>query len=240
MRAQYKSGFVEKIDILILCGGIGSRLQSIINDRPKGMALIEGRPFLDILVEDLLKQGFQNITFCVGHLKEQIINHYKFRKDAVFKFSEEDTPLGTGGAIKNACPKINHNLIIVINGDSLCKVNFSDFIKFHFNQESAATFVLANPQDRCDGGTVLIDDSSRIHSFLEKTSNKSLCKEFINAGIYILDLNRISFSGLNTPFSLEYDIFPKLVKEHACYGFLVDSELTDIGTPERYLKANNA
>ena len=234
-----KSKLTAKIDVLILCGGAGSRLRPLISDRPKGMALIGGRPFLDILVDDLLKQGFQRIIFCVGHLKEQIIEHFKSRKDVDFQFSEEDVPLGTGGAVKNALPRIHSNTILVLNGDSICTVNFIELILFHYDQASSATFVLADPQGRHDAGIVLIDDSNKVQSFLEKTSSSSSCKGFINAGIYLLQLDNLLFSRIKSPFSLEHDIFPVLAKDYACYGFVVDSELVDIGTPERYLKANH-
>ena len=234
-KGEYRSAV--EIDVLILCGGYGSRLQPLIKDRPKGMALIGGRPFLDILVDDLLRQGFQSIIFCVGYLKEQIIEHYKLRKDANFQFSEENTPLGTGGAVKNALTLVKSNVILVINGDSICKVNFSDLIHFHYQQMSSATFVLSNPHDRYDGGTVCIDGSNKIHYFLEKKSNQSSFKSLINAGIYLLDLERFSLSEENSPFSLEHNIFPNIVCECPCYGFVVDSDLIDIGTPERYLKA---
>ena len=100
------SNTTAEIDVLVLCGGVGSRLHPLISDRPKGMALIGGRPFLDILVEDLLKQGFRRIIFCVGHLKEQIIARYKSRDDAEYLFSQEDVPLGTGGAVQNALPLV--------------------------------------------------------------------------------------------------------------------------------------
>lgn len=234
-----RSRLVAKVDVLILCGGTGSRLQPLISDRPKGMALVGGRPFLDILVENLLKQGFQRIVFCVGHLKEQIIERYKLRNDADFQFSEEEVLLGTGGAIKNALSLIKSNPILVVNGDSICAVNFGQLIQFHFSQKSSATFVLTNPKGRYDGGIVLIDDSNRVQSFLEKTSDPSLRKGYINAGIYLLELENLLFSKMKSPFSLEYDIFPNLTKNCECYGFVVDSELVDIGTPERYLKANN-
>ncbi len=228
-----------EIDVLVLCGGAGSRLRPLISDRPKGMALIGGRPFLDILVDDLLKQGFRRIIFCVGHLKEQIIERYQSRNDAEFYFSEEDVLLGTGGAIQNALSMVQSNPVLVLNGDSICSVNFSDLLLFHCANASSATFVLTYPQDRYDGGIVFIDGRNKVQSFLEKASSKPPFDGYINAGIYLLKLESLIFSSLKPPFSLEYDIFPTLTKGNACYGFVVESELVDIGTPERYLKANN-
>ena len=228
-----------EIDVLILCGGAGSRLRPLISDRPKGMALIGRRPFLDILVDDLLKQGFRHIIFCVGHLKKQIIERYKPRNDAEFYFSEEDVPLGTGGAIQNALSMVQSNPVLVLNGDSICPVNFGELLQFHCAKASSTTFVLTLPEDRYDGGIVFIDGHNKVQSFLEKTSSKLAFDGYINAGIYLLELESLAFSDVKPPFSLEYDIFPNLTKGNSCYGFVVDSKLVDIGTPERYLKANN-
>ena len=227
-----------EIDVLVLCGGAGSRLHPLISDQPKGMALIGQRPFLDILVDDLLKQGFRRIIFCVGHLKEQIIEHFKSRNDAEFYFSEEDVLLGTGGAIQNALAMVQSNPVLVLNGDSICPVNFGELLQFHCAKESSTTFVLTLAQDRDDGGIVFIDGRNKVQSFLEKTSSKTAFNGYINAGIYLLELESLVFSGLKPPFSLEYDIFPTMMKGNSCYGFVVDSKLVDIGTPERYLKAN--
>jgi NDP-sugar pyrophosphorylase family protein len=239
MLINNRSKATAEIDVLVLCGGAGSRLRPLISDRPKGMALIEGRPFLDILVDDLLKQGFERIIFCVGHLKEQIIDHFKSRNDANFIFSEEDVLLGTGGAIQNALSIVQSNSVLILNGDSICSVNFGELLQFHCAKASSATFVLTDPQERYDGGIVIIDGCDKVQSFLEKTSSKTPFDGYINAGIYLLELAGLEFSGLKPPFSLEYDIFPTLTKGNSCYGFVVESKLVDIGTPERYLKVNN-
>jgi len=237
---DYMPKISSETDVLILCGGAGSRLRPLIYDRPKGLATISGRPFLDILVENLLRQEFRRFIFCVGHLKEQIIEHFKYRTDAEYFFSEENFSLGTGGATHKALILTQSNPILVVNGDSFCNFNFKEMLQFHNTKESAATFIITKPRQRNDGGTVRIDKSNKIISFEEKKPNVALNDLFINAGIYLLKLESLKFLGLRPPFSLEYDIFPKLIKNNSCFGFIVDSDLIDIGTPERYLKANNA
>jgi NDP-sugar pyrophosphorylase family protein len=233
-----RSKIIPDIDVLILCGGYGRRLQPMVPDRPKGMALIRGRPFLDILVEKLLNSGFKRIIFCVGHLKEQIINRFKLRNDAKFLFSEESFPLGTGGAVENALSLVCSDSILVLNGDSICDVNYNKFIQFHYAKNSSATFVLTNRQERDDGGNVIIDEKNRIQSFQEKKNDGKESNIFINAGVYLLELNNLRSSQLKPPFSLEYDLFPFLTRTKACYGFVIKSQLVDIGTPERYILAN--
>ncbi len=226
------------IDALILCGGLGSRLHPVISDRPKGLAPVGGKPFLDILIEDLLQQGIRRIIFCVGHLKEQIIGRYKVRDDAEYLFSQEDIPLGTGGAVQNALSLVRSDPFLVMNGDSLCRIDFRKFYSFHRAKAAIASFVLTQAGDRYDGGVVCLDEMQRIRFFLEKANVGDQRGRFINAGIYLMQQGDMELQHIAPPFSLESDVFPALVKAKSCFGFVVGSRLVDIGTPERYRKAN--
>lgn len=228
---------IATVDVVILCGGLGSRLRSVISDRPKGLAPLGGKPFMDILVDDLVRQGFRRVIFCVGHMKEQIISSYKNRNDADYLFSQEDVPLGTGGAVHNALPLISSNPFLVINGDSLCSVEFEKFYLFHQAKASIASLVLTQTDERYDGGVVCLDESQKVRYFLEKSQAKIHYGSFINAGIYLLQQESVELQHFASPFSLEYDVFPTLVNTKPCYGFIVGGPLVDIGTPERYLKA---
>ena len=237
MSDNHMRDILAKVDVLILCGGFGSRLSSVNPDRPKGLAPVGGKPFLDILVEDLVQQGFQRIIFCVGHLKEQIIDRYNTRKDAEYLFSQEDIPLGTGGAVQNAFPLIHSNPVLVMNGDSLCPLDFAKFYQFHLDKSAAASLVLAAQHGRCDGGAVCLDDKQQVQSFAEK-SKVPTSECFINSGIYLFQTDAIDLPRLAPPFALEYDVLPALVRSRPCFGFVVSSELVDIGTPERYSRVN--
>ena len=192
---------------------------------------------MDILVEDLVRQGLRRIILCVGHLKEQIIARYSHRDEAEFLISQEDVPLGTGGAVRNALPLIRSNPFLVMNGDSLCRVEFDKFYRFHLDKSAAASLVLTAPDSRHDAGTVRLNKAQQIQSFAEKTAPHG-AERFVNAGIYLLQAGSVGLQHLAPPFSLEYDVFPALVKEKPCFGFVVSSRLVDIGTPERYSKAN--
>ena len=228
---------LAQIDVLILCGGLGSRLRPVIADRQKVLAPVGGRPFLEILVEDLLQQGFRRIIFCVGHMKEQIIESYRDRREAEYLFSDEDIPLGTGGAIQKALSLVRSNTFLVMNGDSCCPINFDEFYRFHLDKSAVISLVLAAVCGREDGGTVLLDESRQIRSFKEK-SKSSDNESFINAGIYLVQLDTIDLRKMAPPFSLEYDVLPGFVKEKSCFGYITKSQLVDIGTPERYWRAN--
>ncbi|MFZ3059395.1 MAG: nucleotidyltransferase family protein [Candidatus Methanoperedens sp.] len=227
---------IKEIDVVILCGGLGTRLRPIVSDCPKVLAKIGEKTFLDILIDSLTKQGFNNIILCVGYLKGQIKNHFDCDKDYNIMFSEEKEPLGTGGALKKARSLIISNPFMVMNGDSICKIDFRKFYDFHVNKKALLSMALVRTKAAQDFGSVILDDSQRITSFMEKVVSKDEC--LINAGIYLMQKDVFSYMPDENRFSLEYDFFPKLI-EDKCFGFTINSELIDIGTPERYEKAIN-
>ena len=224
---------LAKIDVVILCGGLGTRLRQINEDLPKVLMPFAGRTFLDMLIESLLPFGFKRFVLCVGHLKEKVRAHFRERNYEVV-FSEEEELLGTGGAVKNAAPMITGKCFLVMNGDSICPVDFSLFYDFHMQKGGIASLVLVEAQPGQDYGAVKVDDDSRVISFREKNE----CRQtmLINGGIYFM--NRDIFDNMpdDARFSLEYDLFPKIIPV-GCYGFQTSSEVIDIGTPERYVQA---
>ncbi len=225
---------LREIDVVILCGGLGTRLRPVILDRPKVLAKIGEKTFLDILIGELTEQGFRNIILCVGYLKDKIKDHFQYERDYNISFSEEEEPLGTGGALKKARPLIKSDPFMVLNGDSICKINFRDFYGFHVSKKASLSMVLVRTKEAKDFGSVVLDKSQRITSFKEKVAGRD--ESLINAGIYIMQKDIFSLMPEEKHFSLEYDFFPKLI-EDKCYGFITDNELIDIGTPERYEKA---
>ncbi len=225
---------LRDIDVVILCGGLGTRLRPVIFDRPKVLAKIGEKTFLDILIGELIEQGFRNIILCVGYLKNKVKDHFQYERDYNIAFSEEEEPLGTGGALKKARPLIKSDLFIVLNGDSICKVKFSDFYDFHVSKKACLSMVLVRTKAAMDFGSVVLDGSHRITSFKEKVASRD--ESLINAGIYLMQKEIFFLMPEEKHFSLEYDFFPKLI-ENKCYGFITDNELIDIGTPERYEKA---
>ena len=230
---------LREIDVVILCGGLGKRLRPTFKG-PKVLVKIGEKTFLDILIDNLLMNGFKNIILSVGYLKEQIKNHfncdYNKSHDCLITFSEEEEPLGTGGALKKAKTQIRSNPFMVINGDSICKVNFRSFIEFHIEKKALISIVLVRSNTVQDYGSVSLDDLQKITDFNEKIAGKS--DNLINAGIYLMKKEIFAYMPKQKKFSLEYELFPQIIKNR-CYGFLTESELIDIGTPERYEKAIN-
>ena len=222
------------IDAVILCGGKGTRLRPLVSDRPKVLAAFGDTTFLDILIGSLKNNGFENFILCVGYMKDQIKDHFKNKTDPTIIFSEEDEPLGTGGALKKAELLIQSETFIVMNGDSICDINFHDFYYFHKNNNAILSMVLVQSKETKDFGSVVMNESDEITSFKEKEATDNLC--LINAGIYFMQKEIFSYMPDNSRFSLELDFFPKITGE-SCAGYIVNSELIDIGTPERYEKA---
>ena len=225
------------IDIVILCGGLGSRLKSLFPDSPKALSKINGMPFLDKLIETIKKQGFNNFILCVGHLKEKIIDHYSDVKDFGLSYSIETQLLGTGGAIKNALPLIKNKFFIAMNGDSFCDVDLKKLIEFHQKNNADISVVISPVEiERVDVGNIVINKNNKIISFSEKS--KKVLSQHINAGIYVINKSAIDSFNAES-FSLEVDLFPKLIKMKNIYGFETNNLVYDIGTPKRYKKFMN-
>ena len=218
------------IDVLLLCGGFGTRLADVVSDRPKPMAEMNSSPFLDILIDYFGRFGFRRFILCAGYMSD-VIKDYYLKKGGQMEFiiSEETRPLGTAGTIKNAQKYIKSDTFLVANGDSFCPVDMAGFYEFHRQKNPVMSMVVSELKDTCDCGSVVLDDRQKIIGFQEKKPGAG----FVNAGIYFFEKSVLDLVPENTKCSLEYDIFPKLSNKNA-YGFVSGKELIDIGTPQRY------
>jgi NDP-sugar pyrophosphorylase family protein len=225
-------------DVAILCGGLGTRLQSAVPDRPKALASVQGMPFLQLLVDSLKQQGLRRFIFCVGHLREQIIAHFAKQGDADYAFSIETSPLGTGGAVRNALPLVRSDPFLVLNGDSICSVDYAALLDYHRRKAAELTLVAAPVRKREDGGNLLLGASGEVTEFREKLPlARAGLPGLINAGIYAMKTSTAHGWHFRDPFSMEREVIPELVTARHCYGFRVESDVIDIGTPERYQDA---
>ncbi|MEW5766353.1 MAG: nucleotidyltransferase family protein [bacterium] len=228
---------LKDIDVVILCGGLGKRLQGVVADRPKPMAEINQRPFLDILIEYVAGYGFNRFILCIGYMGEVIRGHYqKSRRPSTILFSEEKEPLGTAGAIKNAEPLIQSSPFLVMNGDSFCQVELDRFIDFHITKGTLVTMVLAWAGETADYGSVTINSSGQILRFDEKVYRGG--RRLINAGVYLMEEEVLSLIPPHRNYSLEYHLFPMII-DRKVYGYVTEGGLIDIGTPQRYAKARD-
>jgi len=224
---------MNNTDVVILCGGRGKRLREAVGDRPKVMAEIGGRPFLDILIDYAAAYGLKRFILCAGYKASYIADYYQGRRDHTFVISKEDAPLGTAGAIKNAERFIITDPFIIMNGDSFCPVDLKGFLAFHKNKSAVASVAVVKAIETEDFGSIIMNSGQRVTAFKEKQDKQSA---FINAGIYCFERQALPLIPPNTKMSLEYELFPELINR-GLYGFISGKELFDIGTPQRYKQA---
>jgi D-glycero-alpha-D-manno-heptose 1-phosphate guanylyltransferase len=232
----------EKLQVLILAGGLGKRLRAAYADGPKSLAPVAGRPFLDYLMSWLQVSGFSNVVLCVGYRTEQIRERYQKGRDWGLRisYSEENEPLGTAGAIKNAEALIQGDAFLVLNGDSFTDFSLRQLVQFHRQKKGLATMVLAPAPEDSRYGSVHLNASGEILSFLEKQSRAVLDDKrgcsWINGGVYVFQKEMLGMIRRGRSASLEAEIFPQLVGQ-GFYGFPTNSYFIDIGVPADYRRA---
>ncbi len=219
---------------IILVGGKGLRLRSLINDIPKPMAPVAGRPFLEYLVLQVKKWGGREITLCTGYKADIVRDHFANgdRWGIRIGYSEETVPLGTGGALRNAAYNMSDTeSLVVMNGDSFLDVDMEQLLSHHGEHRARATISLACVADTSRYGRVETNESGEIVSFHEKGSGG---KGTINGGVYVFDPAIIKSIPLGT-VSLETEVLPKIINK-GLFGMEVTGSFTDIGIPEDYLR----
>ncbi len=221
-------------DVVILCGGLGTRLREVVADRPKVLAEVGGKPFIDLLLARLRAQGFSRFILCIGYGGEAVKRHFKGKANTPI-FSEESSPLGTGGALKHAWTKIQSDTAVVLNGDTYCSLSLWEFLHFHAQKRASVSLVVTSAL-RDDGGGIVLGTNDEVQAFTEKGGVGS--EHYLNAGIYAFSRTVDATFPEASAFSLEYDWFPSLPKRMPCFGFVTKERVIDIGTPERYRDAN--
>ncbi|MBF0343580.1 MAG: nucleotidyltransferase family protein [Nitrospirae bacterium] len=220
---------------IVLAGGLGTRLRRILGDLPKPMADINGRPFLQYLLEYLIAQGIENCVLSVGYRYNVIIDYFGERyKDLKLSYSIEDEPLGTGGAIKKAMTNVDAQDIFVLNGDTLFLADLASLYDFYRSNDCEFAIALKPMRDFDRYGVVVVDQNHRIVGFEEKKHRES---GLINGGVYVIKTG--VFGGLDLPasFSLEKDVLEQYFKTRRFYAFGFDSYFIDIGVVQDYEKA---
>ena len=220
------------IDTVILCGGLGTRLREVAKNLPKPMVDINGQPFLDLIIRDASEFGLQKFILCAGYKSEVIGDYYKQKNDRLeYVLSEEDAPLGTGGAIVKARRLIASKIFLVLNGDSICRIDLKQFLAFHLEKKAQVSIALTSVDDPQDYGSVSLNENHAIMGFNEKASVPPGAG-WVNAGIYIFNREALNAFPQGKNLSLEYDVFPSFVGE-GLYGYASAARLFDIGTPQR-------
>ena len=227
---------VQKTDVLILCGGMGTRFREVREDIPKALAPIQGVPFIDLLLDDLVDQGLRRIILASGHLGSQLEYHVNQRTDAEYIISCEPIQLGTGGAIKFAEKHFRSKQILILNGDSRINCDFNSLLEFHHNNNADMSILLSSATKGDDYGNVKINDENRITVFSEKPEKSESYSELslINAGVYCLNCSLLSDLEPKVEYSIEKDWIPSWLQSHRIIGLRTEQSVHDIGTPKRY------
>ncbi|HEU4716454.1 MAG TPA: nucleotidyltransferase family protein [Bacteroidia bacterium] len=225
-------------EVIILAGGFGTRLRSVIAGIPKPMADISGKPFLHYLLSHVQKAGAEKVILSVGYKAEIIEAHFGrnyLGMEIIYAFENE--PLGTGGGIRLAMEKCEGENVLTMNGDSFFGISLNALSEFHAQHNADATLALRKVSDASRYGTIETGTGSRILSFREK--NPAVTGEaLINAGVYLL--RRELFLGKTRggkAFSIENDFFAPNAATLRFYGMKSDDYFIDIGIPEDYERA---
>jgi len=228
------------VEPVILCGGAGLRLRSVTGGTPKSLAYIGQRPFLEILINQLRRHGFDRVVLAVGYQKESIREHFGDRALGLqIDYSIEETPLGTGGALRKATDLLDSDAALIMNGDSYTDVNLSSFIQEHQSSKVDLSVVVVPADGREDCGLVSVAADGSVLGFKEKQSLDG--KKNVNAGIYLASKKLLGEVPLNLPVSLEVELFPKWLGEGIkLRAFYHPGTCIDIGTPERYKTAQDS
>lgn len=214
-----------------MSGGLGTRLRSVVRDIPKPMAPVAGRPFLEYLLRGLERSGVTRTVLAVGYRSEVIREAFGDRFGAVeLVYSAEDTPLGTGGAIRQAAGMCRDEHALVVNGDTYFDVDYRELTERHREFGSDLTIALKAMADFDRYGTVELREK-RVVGFREK---QPCARGLINGGVYALRLEAILGPALPEKFSFETDFLRDRLPELSVYGLTFSGNFIDIGIPEDY------
>lgn len=227
-------------EILILVGGFGTRLRSVVSNVPKPMAPIAGRPFLEYLLNYWISQGIQRFILSTGHLGNVIQTHFgKSYRSAVIDYVHEQSPLGTGGALRLALNSVpwDNEMALMANGDTWFPVELEQMCHEASQQKAPITLALKTMKKNDRYGSVEVMDNGKIKSFCLKSEGGAL----INAGCYLLNVATLKQALADMPeaFSLENDFLVDYAANGHVGSSIQDQPFLDIGIPEDYQKASD-
>lgn len=225
-------------EAIILAGGFGTRLQTVVSDVPKPMAPVINEPFLNYVFDYLKHYHIEHVVLSTGYLADKISEYYKNEFQGIkISYTKEETPLGTGGGIRLAMEKCHTQHVLVLNGDSFFDVNLKQYYNQHISFHSDCSLALRKVDNAARYGTIKLEDGF-IKAFKEKDSIEK--EGLINGGVYIIDRELfLNKTEVLKPFSIEKDFFETRINELNLMGFEYEGYFIDIGIPEDYKKAQD-
>ncbi|PCJ64301.1 MAG: D-glycero-D-manno-heptose 1-phosphate guanosyltransferase [Bacteroidetes bacterium] len=224
-----------KFDVIILAGGLGTRLASVVSDVPKPMAPVAGVPFLDHILKKLPHHNIGQLILAVGHKYEKIEEYYgNLYQSIPIVYSIEKEPLGTGGGIGKAFTLVKEKTALILNGDTYFDVDYEQMWQTHSGNGGLMTLALKQMPTPDRYGTVLLDNKSIVR-FQEKQTG--LNSGLINGGVYWADASLKDELPKMEKYSFESEVLEKKVKEGKLTGHISDGLFIDIGIPTDYERA---
>lgn len=228
------------IKAVIMAGGKGTRLRPLTCDIPKPMVPILNKPVMEYSIDLLKKHGINDIAVTMAYMPSIIMDYFETgdRWDVNLEYFIEDTPLGTGGSVKNAQQFLD-DTFIVISGDALTDLDISKAIDYHRQKKSKATIILRREDVPLEYGVVITDESGKVIRFLEKPSWSEVFSDTVNTGIYILEPEVLDYFGKDVNFDFSKDLFPKLLEDEIpMYGYITQDYWNDIGDLNSYMETH--
>ena len=223
------------LDAVILAGGLGTRLASVLPDRQKVVGEIAGRPLLHHLLHQFSEVGISRLVLALGHRAEQVTAAAAewARSGIELLESVEPAPLGTGGALRHALPRLRSDTLLVANGDSFAAADLASLLAFHRSRRARITLLLVTIKDASRYGRVRVDATGAVIAFDEKPAEPDAmpAPTSINAGIYLMDRDVVAEITAERPVLLEREVIPAYIGK-GLYGHLQLVPFIDIGTPE--------
>ncbi|HEV2481827.1 MAG TPA: nucleotidyltransferase family protein [Puia sp.] len=225
-------------EAIILAGGLGTRLRSAVPDLPKCMAPVDGRPFISYITDFYRRAGVRRFIFALGYKSAAFDAFFELEfPDGGYAVSLEDSPLGTGGAIRQACTLASEPAVLILNGDTFFRIDLFALSAFHTAHDADCSLCLKPMQDFDRFGVVELDGDGRVRQFREKQAYRS---GLINGGVYALDRESFLQEDLPAVFSFEKDYLEKKLEARRIFGLEQDGFFIDIGIPEDYARVQTA
>lgn len=223
-------------EAVILAGGFGTRLRSVVSDVPKPLAPVAGRPFLAYLLNALVRQSYGHAVLATGYMHEKVEECFgKNYRGLKISYARELTPLGTGGAIVNALQHCTADSVTVLNGDTLFLADLAQLERFADSKGTQLAIVLRAVPDAGRYGAVETDNEGHITAFREKDPSAGAGN--INGGIYRLQRRLLDGYAVGQQFSFEKEVMQQRYATEAFYAYADGAYFIDIGVPEDYQRA---
>lgn len=228
------------MEAIILAGGLGTRLRTVVPNLPKPMAPINGKPFLAYLLNYWQQQGVTHFILGVGYKHAEISDYFADQYEGVpITYSIEQTPIGTGGGLLKALSSLKTTKpFLIVNGDTFFSIPLLDFKQYHYNQKADLTVALYQVKNNMRYAGVQLNKNNHISEF----NTKKISKEnvAINGGVYLANPSLFKNRSYTMPLSLETTLIPDLLSEKKCLaGKMYNSVFIDIGVPNDYHRSQN-